>query len=57
MSEKTKAINDESEKWFRLIYYVYALANGREIPSDLIQNSEIANNESYEDIIPVCCSI
>lgn len=48
--EKTKAINDESEKWFRLVYYVYALANAREIPSDLGLASE-AGSESYEDVV------
>lgn len=48
--EKTKAINDESEKWFKLVYYVYALVNKREIPGNLIPETE-NNNESYEDII------
>ena len=47
---KTKMINDESEKWFKLVYYVYALVNMREIPRDMIQETE-NNNESYEDII------
>ena len=49
--EKTKAINDESENWFRLIYYVYALVNERIIPSDLSPNGYDTKNESYEDVI------
>jgi hypothetical protein len=48
--EKTKAINDESEKWFKLVYYVYALVNGREIPGDLVTSSA-KMGESYEDVI------
>lgn len=48
--EKTKAINDESEKWFRLVFYVYALVNERDIPSDLSLDSE-NTSESYEDVI------
>lgn len=48
--EKTKSINDESEKWFRLVYYVYALVNGRGIPSDLVL-SQGNIGESYEDVI------
>lgn len=48
--EKTKAINDESEKWFRLVYYVYALVNGHEIPSDLDTVPD-SMNETYEDVI------
>lgn len=48
--EKTKAINDESEKWFRLVYYVYALVNERDIPCDLDTTSE-NSNETYEDVI------
>lgn len=48
--EKTKAINDESEKWFRLVYYVYALTNDRDIPRDLSASSE-TTSENYEDII------
>ncbi|WP_026503952.1 DUF262 domain-containing protein [Butyrivibrio sp. NC3005] len=48
--EKTNAINEESEKWFRLVYYVYSLVNERNIPSDL-SVSTINSNESYEDVI------
>ena len=48
--EKTKEINDISEKWFRLVYYVYALLNKYKIPCDLGLNSEI-NSESYLDVI------
>lgn len=48
--EKTKIINDESEKWFRLVYYVYALSYDRKIPSDLSSDSG-ALNENYEDVI------
>ena len=50
LMEKTKAINDESEKWFRLVYYVYALVNGHEIPSDLDTIPD-SMNETYEDVI------
>lgn len=48
--EKTKTINDESEKWFRLVYYVYALVNERNIPYDL-STTDSNSNESYEDVI------
>jgi hypothetical protein len=50
LTEKTKAINDESEKWFRLVYYVYALVNKRDIPGDLSTASG-ASSENYEDVI------
>lgn len=48
--EKTSAINEESEKWFRLVYYVYALVNERNIPCDL-SDASVTSNESYEDVI------
>lgn len=48
--KKTNAINEESEKWFRLVYYVYALVNERGIPCDLKVISD-NKSESYEDII------
>lgn len=51
LMEKTKAINDESEKWFRLVYYTYALVYGRAVPSDLFHTAKSNNNESFEDII------
>ncbi len=44
--EKTKEINDESENWFKLIYYVYALVNKS---TDLLPFSKI--KDSYEEII------
>lgn len=48
--EKTKSINDESEKWFRLVYYVYVLVNKREIPCDLGIDTNNAN-ATYDDAI------
>lgn len=48
--ETTKAINNESESWFRLIYYVYALKYGKEIPAGLIDEGE-KYGDSFEDII------
>ena len=48
--EVTKEISEISEKWFRLVYYVYALINKREMPCDLGLNSGIAS-ESYVDVI------
>lgn len=50
LMEKTKAINDECESWFRLIYYVYALVYGQDIPCDLLTTNNNCN-ESYEDVI------
>lgn len=46
--ETTKAINNESEKWFKLVYYIYSLKYKCELPSIAITEN---NNKSYEDII------
>lgn len=48
--EKTKMINDESEKWFRLIYYVYSLRYNKKIPRDIIDCGENSCG-CYEDVI------
>lgn len=48
--EKTKAINDESEKWFKLVYYVYAIVYERNIPRDFMPSSDHFH-DSYEDVI------
>ena len=48
LMEKTKAINNETEKWFRLIYYVYALRYNREIPADIVYGD---SSDSYDNVI------
>lgn len=48
--EKTKVISNESEKWFRLVYYVYALINKRDIPKDF-RFLPFHSAECYEDVI------
>lgn len=50
LQNTTKMISSESENWFRLVYYVYALAYERAIPRDKNQVTE-GCNESYEDTI------